>query len=89
VEEKEREEKGRGGSRRGEEKHRANAQDSPAVIVHPRPAHAIVVRPSKVSRHVNVTSGNDLLAMTSGRMTSGRMTSGRVVEYECELAMPC
>jgi hypothetical protein len=31
-----------------------------------------------------VTSGNDWLAMTSGRMTSGR-----VVEYECELAMPC
>jgi hypothetical protein len=26
-----------------------------------------------VSRHVNVTSGNDLLAMTSGRMTSGRI----------------
>jgi hypothetical protein len=88
VDEKEREEKGRGGeeggSRRGEEKHRANGRDSPAVIVHPRPAHAIVVRPSKVSWHVNVTSGNDLLAMTSGRMTSGR-----VVEYECELAMPC
>jgi hypothetical protein len=41
------------------EKHRANARDSPAVVVHPRPAHAIVIRPSKVSRHVNVTSGND------------------------------
>jgi hypothetical protein len=59
----------RRGRRRGEEeeredreggkKHRANAWDSPAVVVHPRPAHAIVVRPSKVSRHVNVTSGND------------------------------
>jgi hypothetical protein len=61
VEEKEREEKGRGGkggSRRGE-KHRANARDSPVVVVHPRPSHAIVVRPSKVSQHVNVTSGND------------------------------
>jgi hypothetical protein len=73
VEEKERVEKGRGGggeggSRRGEEKHRANARESPAVVVHPRPAHAIVVRPSKVIRHVNVTSGNDLLAMTSGRI---------------------
>jgi hypothetical protein len=47
VEEKEREEKGRGGgeggSRRGEEKHRANARDSPVVIVHPRLAHGIVV----------------------------------------------
>jgi hypothetical protein len=76
VEEKEREEKGRGGgkggSRRGE-KNSANARDSPAVIVHPRPAHAIVVRPSNVSRHVNVTSGNDLLAMTSGRITSARI----------------
>jgi hypothetical protein len=82
VEEKEREEKGRGGgeggSRRGEEKHRANAQDSPAVVVHPRPAHGIIVRPSKVSRHVIVTSGNDLLAMTIGRITSGIMTSGRI-----------
>jgi hypothetical protein len=80
VEEKEREEKGRGGeggSRRGE-KHRANARDNPAVVVHPRPAHAIVVRPSKVSRHVNDTSGKDLLAMTSGTMTSGTMTSGRI-----------
>jgi hypothetical protein len=61
VEKKEMEEKGRGGgkggSRRGE-KHRANTRDSPAVVIHPRPAHAIVVRPSKVSRHVNVTSGN-------------------------------
>jgi hypothetical protein len=28
---------------------------------------------SKVSRHVNVTSGNDFLTMTSGRMTSGRI----------------
>jgi hypothetical protein len=46
-----------------------------AVVVHPRLAHAIVVRPTKMSRHVNVTSDNDLLAMTSGRMTSGRMTS--------------
>jgi hypothetical protein len=76
VEVKERE-KGRGGgeggSRRGEQKHRANARYSPAVVVHPRPAHAIDVRPSKVSRHVNVTSGNYLLAMTSGRMTSGRI----------------
>jgi hypothetical protein len=26
-----------------------------------------------VSRHVNVTSGKDLLAMTSGTMTSGRI----------------
>jgi hypothetical protein len=82
VEEKAREGKGRGGgeggSRRGEEKHRANARDSPAVVVHPCLAHAIIVRPTKVSRHVNVTSDNDLLAMTSGRMTSGRMTSGRM-----------
>jgi hypothetical protein len=79
VEEKEREEKGRGGgeggSRRGEEKHRANARDSPVVIVHPRLAHGIVVHPTKVSQHVNVTSDNDLLAMTSGRMTSGRISS--------------
>jgi hypothetical protein len=28
-----------------------------------------------VSQHVNVTSDNDLLAMTSGRMTSGRISS--------------
>jgi hypothetical protein len=72
VEEKEREEKGRGGGegglRRGEEKHRANARDSLAVVVHPHPAHTIIVCPSKVSRHVNVTSGNDLLAMTSCRI---------------------
>jgi hypothetical protein len=87
VEEKERGEGGRrrrGRIEKGEEKHWANAQDNLAIVVHPRPAHAIVVRSSKVSRHVNVTSGNDWLAMTSGRMTSGR-----VVEYECELAMPC
>jgi hypothetical protein len=61
VEEKEREEKrrggGKGGSRRGE-KHRTNTRDSPAVVIHPCPAHAIVVRLSKVSQHVNVTSGN-------------------------------
>jgi hypothetical protein len=53
VKEKEREEKGRrggeGGSRRGEEKHRVNARDSPAVVVHPRLAHVIVVCPTKVS----------------------------------------
>jgi hypothetical protein len=70
VEEKEREEKGRGGgeggSRRGE--HRANARGSPAIVVHPCYAHTIIVCPSKVSRHVNVTSGNDLLVMTSGRI---------------------
>jgi hypothetical protein len=40
-------------------KHKANARDSPVVVVHPGPAHAIVVCPSNVSRHVNVTSGND------------------------------
>jgi hypothetical protein len=28
--------------------------------IHVPPTHAIVVRPSKVSRHVNATSGNDL-----------------------------
>jgi hypothetical protein len=66
----------RGRIEKGEEKHRANARDSPAVVVHPRPAHRRP--PEKVSRHVNVTSGNDLLAMTSCRMTSGRMTSGRI-----------
>jgi hypothetical protein len=53
VEEKEREEKGRGGgeggSRRGEEKHRANTRDSPVVVVQPRPTHTIIVHPSKVS----------------------------------------
>jgi hypothetical protein len=68
-----RERRRRGRIEKEEEKHRANAPDSPAVVVHPRPAHAIVIRPSKVRRHVNVTSGNDLLAMTSGRMTSGRI----------------
>jgi hypothetical protein len=52
VEEKEREEKGRRGGKRGSrrgEKHRANARDSLTVVVHPRPAHSIIVRPSKVS----------------------------------------
>jgi hypothetical protein len=71
VEEKEREDKWRGGGEGGSRReggHRANARDNPAAVVHPRPAHAIVVRPSKVSRHVNVTSGNDLLARTSGRI---------------------
>jgi hypothetical protein len=42
VEGNEREEMGKGGgergSRRGEEKHRANTRDSPAVAVHPRPS---------------------------------------------------
>jgi hypothetical protein len=60
----------RGRIDKGEEKHRANARGSPAVVVYPRLTHAIIVRLTKVSRHVNVTSDNDLLAMTSGRMTS-------------------
>jgi hypothetical protein len=62
VEEKEREEKGRGGKEDREERRSIGPTPgtvSPSSSIHVPHAHASVVRPSKVSRHVNVTSGND------------------------------
>jgi hypothetical protein len=68
VEEKEREEKGRGGKEDREGGRSTGPTPGtapPSSSIHVPPAHAIVVRPSKVSRHVNVTSG-------------------RILEYECD-----
>jgi hypothetical protein len=63
VEEREREEKGRV-RKEDREVGRSTGPTPgtapPSSSIHVPPSHAIIVRPSKVSRHVNVTSGNDL-----------------------------
>jgi hypothetical protein len=62
VEEKEREEKRRGGKEDREGGRSTGPTPGtapPSSSIYVPPDHAIVACPSKVSRHVNVTSGND------------------------------